>query len=189
VRAPILQNYLFGPVVPPDYSSAGSGPSNLSLRASSASELFECGLWSLKSLSSGQQRLWIIRVWAPAPRISLFGPAAPPDYSSAGSSPSNLSLRASSASELFECRLRSLESLSSGQQCLWIIRVWALVPRIVFFGPAAPSDYLSAGVSSSNYFLWASSASALLEFGFWTPRITSFGHQRFHSIRMQIAVL
>jgi hypothetical protein len=100
-----------------------------------------------------------------------------------------LLLWASSASMLFECGLRSLKTLSSGQQCLQIIRVRALVPRIIFFGPAAPPDYSSTGVSPSNYFLWASSASALLEFGFWTPRIASFGHQRFHSIRMQIAVL
>jgi hypothetical protein len=90
----------FGPAEPPYYSSVGSGPSNLSLWASSASVLFECGLRSLESLSSGQQRLRIIRVWAPVPRISLFGPAAPPYYSSTGSGPSNLSLRASSASTL-----------------------------------------------------------------------------------------
>jgi hypothetical protein len=47
----------YGPAVPPCYSSAGSGPSNFSLRASSASELFEYGLWSLESSSSGQQCL------------------------------------------------------------------------------------------------------------------------------------
>jgi hypothetical protein len=111
------------------------------------------------------------------------GPAVPPNYSSLGSGPSKLSLRASSASELFECRLRFLETLSSGQQCLRIIRVWASVPRISPFGPAAPLDCSSAGVSPSNYLLRASSASALLGFGFWTPRITFFGHQRLCFIR------
>jgi hypothetical protein len=46
-----------GLVVPPNYSSLGSGPLNPSLLASSASELFEFGLRSLESLSSGQQCL------------------------------------------------------------------------------------------------------------------------------------
>jgi hypothetical protein len=157
--------------------------------ASSASELFEFGLRSLKTLSSGQQCLRIIRVRAPVPRNSLFGPAVPLNYLSLGSGPSKLSLRASSASELFEFGLRSLESLSSGQQCLRIIRVRAPVPRISLFGPAVPPDYSSTGVSPSNYLLRASSASALLGFRFWIPRIASFGHQHFYSIRVQIAVL
>jgi hypothetical protein len=94
---------------------------------------------------SGQQCLRIIRVRALVPRISLFGPAAPPYYSSVGSGPSNLSLWASSASVLFECGLWSLESLSSGQQCLRIIRVRALVPRISLFGSTAPQHYSSLG--------------------------------------------
>jgi hypothetical protein len=103
-----------GSAVPLNYSSSGSGLSNFSLQASSASELFEFGLWSLEFLSSDQQCLRIIRARAPVPRISLFGPVVPPNYSSSGSGPSNFSLRASSASELFEFGLRSLESLSSG---------------------------------------------------------------------------
>jgi hypothetical protein len=118
-----------------------------------------------------------------------YGLAAPPYYSSAGSGPSDLSLRASSVSVLFECGLWSLESLSSSQQRLHIIRVRALVPRISFFGPAAPPYYSSAGSSPSNLSFWANSASTLLELGFSTPRIASFSHQRFHSIRMQTAVL
>jgi hypothetical protein len=161
----------------------------LLLWASSASILFECGLRSLESLSSGQQCLYIIRVRALVPRIIFFGPAAPPNYSSVGSGPLNLSLRASSASILFECRLRSLESLSSGQQCLYIIRVRAPIPRIIFFGPAAPPNYSSAGSGPSNRLLRASSASTLFECGFSIPRIASFGHQRFHSIRIRTAVL
>jgi hypothetical protein len=139
-----------GPAVPPNYSSSGSGPSKLSLRASSASKLFELGLRSLETLSSGQQCLRIIRVRAPVPQISLFGPAVPLYYSSVGSGPSNHLLWASSASELFECGLRSLESLSSGQQCLHIIRVQAPVPRISLFGPAVPLYYSSAGSGPSN---------------------------------------
>jgi hypothetical protein len=58
----------------------------------------------------GQQCLRIIRVWAPVPQNSFFGPAVPPNYSSSGSGPLKLFLRASSASELFEFGLRSLES-------------------------------------------------------------------------------
>jgi hypothetical protein len=118
-----------------------------------------------------------------------YGPAAPPYYSSIGSGPSNLSLRASSGSVLFECGLWSLESLSSGQQRLRIIRVWALVPRIFLFGLAAPPYYSSVGSGHSNLSLRANSASTLLELGFLTPRIASFGHQRFHSIWMPTAVL
>jgi hypothetical protein len=125
----------YGPAVPPYYSSAGSGPSNLSLRASSASILFECGLWSLKSSSLGQQCLHIIRVQALIPRIIFFGPATPPDYLSAGSGPLNHLLRASSASALFECGLRSLKLFSSGQQRLNITRVWVFDPSNRIFWP------------------------------------------------------
>jgi hypothetical protein len=110
------------------YSSTGSGPSNRFLWASSASIFFECGLWSRESLSSGQQRLYILLVWASVPRIAFFGPAAPPYSSSADFDPSKRFLRASSASILFECGLQSLESLFSGQQRLHIIRVQASVP-------------------------------------------------------------
>jgi hypothetical protein len=97
------------------YSNAGSGPSNYSLLASSALVFFECGLRSLESFSSGQQRLHIIRVRAPVPRIAFFRLAAPPYSSSAGFGPLNRFLWANSASMLFECGLWSLKSLSSGQ--------------------------------------------------------------------------
>jgi hypothetical protein len=89
---------------------------------------------SLESSSSGQQRLCVIRVRASVPRIILCGPAAPLCYSSAGFGPSNYPLRASSASTLFDCGLRSLELFSSGQQRLYVIRVWVLIPRITSFG-------------------------------------------------------
>jgi hypothetical protein len=123
-----------GPTAPPNYSSAGFGPSNHFLWASSAFALFECGLRSIESSSLGQQRLRIIWVWALVPRIVFIGPTTPLNYSRAGFGPSNHFLRASSAftlfkcglwslnrllwassaSELFECGLRSLESSSSG---------------------------------------------------------------------------
>jgi hypothetical protein len=77
---------------------------------SSTSTLFDYGLWSLELFSSGQQRLCVIRLQALVPRIILFGLAAPLRYSTAGFSPSNYSLRASSASTLFECGCWSLES-------------------------------------------------------------------------------
>jgi hypothetical protein len=166
-------NRSFGPTSPPNSSSVGFGPSNRLLWANIASELFECGLWSLESLSSGQQRLYIIRVRASVPRIVFFGPAAPLYYLSVGFSPSNHFLRASNASILFECGLWSLESFSLGQQRLYIIRVRALVPRvrasvprIVLFGPAAPLNYSTAGFGPLNYSLRASSASMLFECGF-----------------------
>jgi hypothetical protein len=94
-----------------------------------------------------------------------YGPVVPPYYSSAGSGPSNLSLWASSASILFECGLRSLESLSLGQQCLYIIRARALVPRIVFFGLAAPQHCSSMGFQSLELHLSAISAFILFGYG------------------------
>jgi hypothetical protein len=103
VRALVPRIIFFGLATPSHYSSAGFGPSNRLLRASSASALFKCGLWSLELFFSGQQRLRIIRVRASVPRIILFGPAAPPRYSSAGFGPSNYFLRANNASTLFEC--------------------------------------------------------------------------------------
>jgi hypothetical protein len=82
------------------------------------------------------------------------------------SCPSNRFLWASSASIFFECRLRSLESFSSGQQGLHILRVRGSVPRIIFFRPAVPLYYLSVSFGPSNHFLWACSASVLFECGF-----------------------
>jgi hypothetical protein len=64
--------------------------------------------------------------------------------------PSNRFLQASSASIFFECGLRSLESLSSGHQRLHILRVRASVPRITFFGPAAPQLRFGSGFSPLN---------------------------------------
>jgi hypothetical protein len=188
VRALVPRIVFFGPAAPPNYSSVGFGPSNHFHRANSASELFECGLRSLESSSSGQQRLRIIRVWTLVPRIIFIGPTAPPNYSSAGFGPSNRLLRASSASELFECGLRSLESYSSGQQLLRIIRVRASVPRIVFFGPAAPLNYSTVGFGPSNRLLRASSASALFECGLWSLELFSSGQQRLCVIRVRASV-
>jgi hypothetical protein len=53
--------------------SAGFGPSNHFLWASNVFILFDCGLRSLELFSSGQQRLYIIRVWVLIPRIASFG--------------------------------------------------------------------------------------------------------------------
>jgi hypothetical protein len=166
VRASVPRIIFFRPAVPPYYSSAGFSPLNHFLWSSSASILFECGFRSFESLSSGQQRLHIIRVRASVPRIVFFGPTAPSYYLSAGFGPSNRFLRTSSSSILFECGLWSHESFSAGEQCLYIIRVRASVPQIIFFGPAAPPYYSSAGFGPSNRFLRASSSSVLFECGF-----------------------
>jgi hypothetical protein len=158
--------------VPSSYSNLGFGPSNCFLRASSASKLFEARLRSLELLSSGQQCLQVIRGWASVPRIAFFGPAVPPSYSRLGFGPSNCFLRASSASKLFEAGLRSLELLSSGQQCLQVIQGWASVPRIVFFGLAVPSSYskyLSLNFGPSNHPFRAGSASILFGYGCPNP--------------------
>jgi hypothetical protein len=125
----------------PRYFFHGCSHRGLLLRASSASELFEFVLRSLESLFLGQPCLRIIRVRAPIPRITFFLLAVPPDYSSLGSGPSKPFLWANSASELFEFGLQSLESLSSSQQRPRVIRVWASVPQVIFFGPLAPQLY------------------------------------------------
>jgi hypothetical protein len=169
-------NRSFGFSASPYYSSAGFGPSNRLHRASSASILFECGrsvprIASLglqrlhiirvrasvpRIASLGLQRLHIIRVRASVPRIVFIGPAAPPNYSSTGFGPSNHFLRASSAFILLKCGLRSLESSTSGQQRLYVIRLRASVPRIILFRPAAPLRYSSVGFDPSNRIFWPS---------------------------------
>jgi hypothetical protein len=62
-----------------------------------------------------------------------------------------LSFRASSASKIFEARLLSLELFLSGQQRFQDIRGETFVPRIVSFGPAAPSRYSRRGCGPSNH--------------------------------------
>jgi hypothetical protein len=76
-----------------------------------------------------------------------------------------LSFRASSAFKIFEAGLRSLELFLSGQQCLQDIRGRSSVPRIVSFGPAAPSRYSRQVFGPSNYFFWASSAFKIFKAG------------------------
>jgi hypothetical protein len=102
---------------------------------------------------SGQQRLQDIRDRISVPRTVSFGPAAPSRYSKQGFGPSNCFFRASSAFKIFEAGLWSLELLLSGQQRLQDIRSRTSVPRIVSFGPAAPSRYSRRGFSPSNCFL------------------------------------
>jgi hypothetical protein len=150
-----------------------SCPSNRFLWASSASIFFECTLWSHESFSLGQQCLYIIRVRASVPRIALFGPVVPLQYSSVGSGPSNYFLRIFDASTI--SGLRSLELFPLDLRRLYNIRVRASIPRIIFFGPAAPPYYLSAGFGPSSHFLWASSASVRV----FIPRISS-RYQGFH---------
>jgi hypothetical protein len=92
--ASVSRIIFFGPAVPSNYSSSGFGPSNYLLRASSAFKLFELGLQSLELSSLSQQRLCIIRVRVPVPRIVFFRPAAPQFYSSLGFGPFNSHLSA-----------------------------------------------------------------------------------------------
>jgi hypothetical protein len=130
VWASVPRIIFIGPTAPPNYSSVGFGPSNRLHQASSAFILFECGLQSLESSSSGQRHFCIIRVRASVPQIILFGPAAPLCYSTAGFGPSNYSLRASSASTLFECGFLIPRFVSFGHQCFHSIRIRTAVLRI-----------------------------------------------------------
>jgi hypothetical protein len=102
--ASVPQFASFGPAAPSSYSRLGFGPSICFLRASSASKLFEAGLRSHELLSSGQQRLQVIRGWASVPRFAFFVPVVPSSYSkylSLNFGPSNHPYRANSASILF----------------------------------------------------------------------------------------
>jgi hypothetical protein len=137
--------------------------------------LFECGLRSLESLLSGQQCLYIIQVRTLVPRIASSGPAVPLCYSSAGSDTSNRFFRASSASKLFKCGLRSLESLLSGQQFLHFIRVWAPVPRIALFGSSTPPCYSSMDPGLSTFFIWATAPLHIIRVQASVLLIASFG--------------
>jgi hypothetical protein len=100
------------------------------------------------------------------PRVISFGPAAPSMYSRQDFGPSSYPFWASSAFDIFESGLRSLELSLSGQQRLRHVRVRAPVPRIISFGPAAPSTYSSQGTGPSNYLFRASSAIETFEAGF-----------------------
>jgi hypothetical protein len=60
--APVPRIIVFGSAEPSNYSRPGFVPSNYLLRAGSAFEFFELGLWSLELFSSGQQCSCLIRV-------------------------------------------------------------------------------------------------------------------------------
>jgi hypothetical protein len=81
--------------------------------------------------------------------------------------------------------LDRLEILSSGQQCLQIIRAWASVPRIIFFGPAVPCNYSSLGFGPSNYLLRASSAFKLFGLGLRSLELSSLGQQHLCIIQVR----
>jgi hypothetical protein len=97
------------------------------------------------------------------------GLAVPPNYSSSGSGPSNLSL--------FGLATPPYYSTAGFGPSNYLLQ--ALVPRISLFGLAMLSYYSAAVIGPSNYLLRASSASTLFEGGCPFPRITSFGHQHF----------
>jgi hypothetical protein len=85
-------------------------------------------------------------------RVISFGPAAPSMYSRQDFGPSSSFFRASSAFDVFEAGLRSLEFFLSGQQRLRCIRGRASVPRAISFGPAAPSRNSRQGFNLSSCF-------------------------------------
>jgi hypothetical protein len=130
--------------------------------------LFECGLRSLESSSSGQQHLRIIRVRAFLSLESFYSGQQRLYVIRVWVF---LSLESFYLGQQRLCVIRvraflSLELFYSGQQRLCVIRVRALVSRIILFGPAAPLRYSTAGFGPSNYSLRASSASMLFECGF-----------------------
>jgi hypothetical protein len=105
-----------------------------------------------KLFLSGQQRLRCIRGRTSVPRVIPFGPAAPSMYSGKDFGPSSYPFRASSAFDVFEAGLRSLELSLSGQQRLRCIRGRTSVPRVISFGPAVPSRHSRQGFDLSSGF-------------------------------------
>jgi hypothetical protein len=103
-------------------------------------------------------------------------------YSRLGFGSSNCLFRASSAFKLFEAGSRSLELSFLGQQCLQVIRGWASVPRIVFFGPAVPSSYSRLGFGPSNCLFRASSAFKLFEAGSRSLELSSSAQPGLQSV-------
>jgi hypothetical protein len=83
---------------------------------------------------------------------------------------------------------RSLESSSSGQQCLQVIRDQASVLRIIFFGPVVPSNCSSQGFGPSNHFLRASGAFELFAPGLRSLESSSSGQQCPQIIRVWASV-
>jgi hypothetical protein len=108
-------------------------------------------------------------------RINSFGLAAPSRYSRQDFGPSKLSFSASSAFEIFEAGLWSLEVIFFGQQRLRDIRSRTSVPRSYLFRPAAPSRYSRQDFGPSKLSLSASSAFEIFEAGFLVPRVISSG--------------
>jgi hypothetical protein len=167
-----------------------SCPSNRSFRPAAPWHYSSAGVLVPRIAHSGQQRLDIIRVRAFLSLESLIQASSALVLFECGRScPSNRLLRASSASALFECRLRSLESFSLGQQRLHILRVRDSFPRIIFFEPAAPLYYLSAGFGPSDRSLRASSASTIFECGLQSLELFSSGQQRLCIIRIRVFIL
>jgi hypothetical protein len=101
---------------------------------------------------------------------------------------SNCLFRASSAFKIFDAGLRSLELSFSGQQRLQDIRGRASVPRIVFFGPAAPSRYSRQGFGPSNCLFRASSAFKIFEAGLRSFELSLSGQQRLQDGRGRTSV-
>jgi hypothetical protein len=157
----------FGPVVPLCYSSAGSDPSNRFFWASSASTLFKCGLWSLELLLLGQPCLYVIRVWAPFPRIASFGPVVPLNYSSAGFDPSNRFFRASSSSMLFEYGPRSFYFLYLGHSASTYYSSAGFYPFNCFIRAISAFTLFECGLRPSNHVIRTFSASISIEHGFF----------------------
>jgi hypothetical protein len=91
--------------------------------------------------------------------------------------------RASSAFDLFEAGLRSLELSLSGQQRLRYVRGRTSVPRTIAFGPAAPSICSRQDFGPSNRLFQASSAFKMFEAGLRSLESTLSGQQRLQDIR------
>jgi hypothetical protein len=91
-------------------------------------------------------------------------------------------------SSRFEVGLRSLKSPFSGQLRLQDIRGRASVPRIAFFGPAAPSRYSRQSFGPSNCLFRASSAFKIFEAGLRSLELPFLGQQRLQDIRGRASV-
>jgi hypothetical protein len=121
-------------------------------------------------------------------RVNSFGPAAPSMYSRQDFGPSSPFFWASSAFDVFEAGLWSLESFLLGQQRLRCIRGRTSVPRVLSFGPAAPSMYSRQDFGPSSPFFRASSAFDVFGVGLRSLELSLSGQQRLQAIRGRASI-
>jgi hypothetical protein len=137
---------------------------------------------------SNLHRIFSRRFYPFALRVISFGPAAPSMYSRQDFGPSSYFFRASSAFDVFEAGLRSLELFLSGQQRFRCIRGRTSVPRVISFGLAVPLRHSKQDLGPSSYLFRAISAFETFEAGLRFLELPLSGQQRLRDIRGRASI-